>query len=87
MNPTRPAPAESTPPGRPLTVDGWVAVGWTPWTDPEARARRRLVEAVEEVYAAARALGITVPADRYAPWRLRAEAWLWRTGRLLAVAE
>ena len=82
MNPTRLAPAESTPVRRPLTVEGWV-----PWTDPEARARRRLVEAVEEVYAAARALGMDVPAEVYAPWRLRAEAWLWRSSRLWTVPE
>jgi hypothetical protein len=50
---------------------------------PEARAQRRLIEAVEEVESAAKALGIEVPADRYAPWRTRAEAWLWRTSQLL----
>jgi hypothetical protein len=51
----------------------------------EARARLRLVEAVEEVERAAKALGIQVPDDRYSPWRTRAEAWLWRADQLLTV--
>jgi hypothetical protein len=49
----------------------------------EVLARRRLLHAIEEVRAAARVVGIEFPADRYAPWRLRAEAWLWRAARLL----
>jgi hypothetical protein len=57
---------------------------WSAASDPgRARARRRLVEATEEVERAARALGIEVPADRYAPWRTRAQAWLWRASELL----
>lgn len=51
--------------------------------DPEARARRRLILAIEEVRSAARAAGLDVPADRYVPWRVRAHAWLWRSSVLL----
>jgi hypothetical protein len=63
------------------------------WSSPEARARRRLIEATEEVRRAARALGLEVPGELgrdgtpvlcpYCPPRLRAEAWLWRASRLL----
>lgn len=52
--------------------------------EPETRARRRLILLIEEIHAAARPLGLEVPGDVYAPWRLRAEAWLYRAGRLLS---
>jgi hypothetical protein len=49
----------------------------------EARARRQLLEAVEDVLALTRQLGLPDPTIAYAPWRLRAEAWLWRASQLL----
>jgi hypothetical protein len=53
--------------------------------DPEARAWQRLEVALEEVRAAAHALGLSVEqrGELYAPLRLRADAWLWRSSRLL----
>jgi len=51
--------------------------------DHEARSRRRLLLAIEEVRSAALARGLDVPGDIYAPWHLRAQAWLYRAGRLL----
>lgn len=52
--------------------------------DPEYRARLRLVAACEEVRAAARALGLDPAAgELYAPWSLRADAWLWQSHILL----
>jgi hypothetical protein len=54
-------------------------------TDPEARARLRLIEAVEEVRLAARALGMDSEAIGmlHTPLALRADAWLWRSSQLL----
>ena len=48
--------------------------------DPEALARLRLIEALDEVGAAARALGLDVDAigELHAPLALRIDAWLWR---------
>ena len=54
--------------------------------DPERRAARRVVEAAEEFYAAARAYGLDVDEAReqfYVPLSVRADAWCWRTSRLL----
>lgn len=47
---------------------------------PQERAGRRLVQAIEETYAAARALGLDPDAlyAAQAPFALRADAWLWR---------
>lgn len=55
------------------------------WHDPEAAARSRLIEAIEEVRAAARALGFDPAAigELYAPLALRIDAWLWRSSRLV----
>jgi len=51
----------------------------------ERRAARRVVEAAEEFYAAARAYGVDVDEARelHAPLALRIDAWLHRTDRLL----
>jgi len=48
--------------------------------DPEARARIRLIDALEEVRVAARALGLDADAigELHAPLALRIDAWLWR---------
>lgn len=53
--------------------------------DPEARARIRLVLALEEVRAAAKALGLDAAAigELYAPLGLRIDAWLHRSSQLL----
>lgn len=54
--------------------------------DPEAAATRRLTEAVEEVRAAAQAVGLDPAAigEQYAPLDLRVDAYLHRTQPLLA---
>lgn len=49
-------------------------------------AERRLQVALEEVHAAARAIGIDAAeiAERYLPWRTQADLWLLRTSQLVA---
>jgi hypothetical protein len=51
----------------------------------ERRAARRVVEAADEFYAAARAYGLDVEQARelHAPLSLRIDAWLERTRHLL----
>lgn len=51
--------------------------------DPEVAARRRLIVALEEVHAGAKALGLDPAAigELYAPWALRVDAWLRRVHR------
>ena len=53
--------------------------------DPEAAARLRLIEALEEMRAAAKALGLDVAAieELHAPLAVRADAWCWRVEQLL----
>jgi hypothetical protein len=47
---------------------------------------KRLRDAIEETYAAAKVLGLDAEAlyTEQAPFALRADAWLYRTGQLLA---
>lgn len=55
------------------------ALAGLPVDDPLVRAEhRRLLEAVEQVHRSARLLGLD-PIEQYAPLRLRADAWLYRT--------
>jgi len=51
--------------------------------DPEAAARRRMIEALEELHAAAKALGLDPDriGEIHAPLQLRADAWCWRVER------
>lgn len=52
-----------------------------PADDPLVLAEhRRLVDAVEWVHRSARLLGLD-PIAHYAPFSIRADAWLWRTSR------
>lgn len=53
--------------------------------DPEARAARRVVDALDEMRAAAKALGLDADAigELHVPWQLRADAWLYRTACLV----
>lgn len=50
------------------------------------KAERRVVEALEELRAAARAAGIPDPDELSSPLSLRADAWLQRTRQLLPAA-
>jgi len=52
----------------------------------ERQAARRVVEAAEDFYAAAKAYGLDVDRARelHAPLSLRIDAWLERTRRMLA---
>jgi len=54
-------------------------------TTPRTLAEHRLLLAIEEVKAAARALGMDSDAlyAASAPRSMRIEAWLWRTSKLL----
>jgi hypothetical protein len=47
--------------------------------DAEARARLRLIDALDEVRVAARVLGLDADAigELHAPLTLRIDAWLW----------
>ena len=49
-------------------------------SDPEALARLRLIDALDEVRVAAHALGLDADAigELHAPLTLRIDAWLWR---------
>jgi hypothetical protein len=51
----------------------------------EEHARRRLVDALDEVKAAARAYGLdpTAVGELYAPLAMRIDAWCYRVDRLL----
>lgn len=55
------------------------------WPDEMPPAVTRLVDAIEETYAAAKALGLDPEAlyAAQAPMALRRDAWLWRSSRLL----
>lgn len=48
--------------------------------DPEAPARLRLIDALDEVRVAARALGLDADTigELHAPLTLRIDAWFWR---------
>lgn len=57
------------------------ALASLPVDDPIVVAeRRRLTEAIEQVHHSAKLLGLD-PLERYAPFAVRADAWLWRTRR------
>lgn len=56
-----------------------VALSGLPTDDELVQAEhRRLVEAVEQVHRSARLLGLD-PVQQYAPFSIRADAWLHRT--------
>lgn len=51
-----------------------------PSTNLQTAAARRVVSAIEELHAAARAFGMD-PVEAYAPFAIRTDAWCYRVDR------